>query len=202
MPANVREERDRSSVTKVVPHLTVFPGCPGLLVPRFHRHYNHLTPSQLPYDHMTNHVAESHLENLLGSPIGRGEVVLHKMGADDGGQEDEGTRDSEGFGSPHNHHRHPHHPQQDKVLTNRELIETPLSPMAKVLAVPEVQGTVSMTFSETPWETMEWLDLTPPSSATGFSVATSSVPSIFNAEFLDVTDLNINSAVDLHLEHW
>lgn len=203
MPANVREERERSSVTKVVPHITVFPGCPGLLVPRFHRHYEHLPPTQLPYDHLTNHVADSQLENLLGSPIGRGgEVTLLKMATDDGGQEHEGNRDSEGYTSPHNHHRHPHHPQQDKVLTNRDLMDTPLSPISKVSAIPEVQGMVSMTFSETPWETMEWLDLTPPSSATAFSVATPSVPSIFNAEFLDVTDINLNSAVDLHLEHW
>ncbi|XP_065805290.1 myocardin isoform X7 [Labrus bergylta] len=181
-------------------------GCPGLLIPRFHRHYEHLSPSQLPYDHAANHIAESHLETLLGSPIARGaEGALLKMAAEDGGQEDEGNRDSEGYGSPHNHHRHPHHPQQDKLMTNRELMDTPLSPISintKVSCVPEVQGMVSMTFNETPWETMEWLDLTPPSSATAFSVAPPTGPSIFNTEFLDVTDINLNSAMDLHLEHW
>ncbi|XP_042254349.1 myocardin isoform X9 [Thunnus albacares] len=178
-------------------------GCPSLLIPRFHRHYEHLSPTQLPYDHSANHIADSHLETLLGSPIGRGgEVTLLKMATEDGGQEDEGNRDSEGYGSPHNHHRHPHHPQQEKLLTNRDLMDTPLSPISKVSAVPEVQGMVSMTFSETPWETMEWLDLTPPSSATAFSVAPPSGPSIFNTEFLDVTDINLNSAMDLHLEHW
>ncbi|XP_051272717.1 myocardin isoform X6 [Dicentrarchus labrax] len=179
-------------------------GCPGLLIPRFHRHYEHLSPTQLPYDHSANHITESHLETLLGSPIGRGgEVALLKMAAEDGGQEDEGNRDSEGYGSPHNHHRHPHHPQQDKLMTHRDLMDTPLSPIStKVSAVPEVQGMVSMTFSETPWETMEWLDLTPPSLATAFSVAPPSGPSIFNTEFLDVTDINLNSAMDLHLEHW
>ncbi|KAM7382164.1 hypothetical protein PAMA_012839 [Pampus argenteus] len=203
MPANAREERERSSLTKVVPHITVSPGCPGLLVPRFHRHYEHLSSTQLPYDHSANHVADSHLETLLGSPIGRGgDVTLLKMAPEDGGQEDEGNRDSEGYGSPHNHHRHPHHPQQDKLLTNRDLIDTPLSPISKVSTIPEVQGMVSMTFSETPWETMEWLDLTPLSSATAFNVAPPSVPSIFNTEFLDVTDINLNSAMDLHLEHW
>ncbi|XP_078019853.1 myocardin isoform X3 [Epinephelus lanceolatus] len=204
MPANAREERERASVTKVVPHITVSPGCPGLLIPRFHRHYEHLSPSQLPYDHSANHITESHLENLLGSPVGRGgEVALLKMPTEDGGQEDEGNRDGEGYGSPHNHHRHPHHPQQDKLLTNRDLMDTPLSPIGtKVSTVPEVQGMVSMTFSETPWETMEWLDLTPPSSATAFSIAPPSGPSIFNTEFLDVTDINLNSAMDLHLEHW
>ncbi|XP_034563352.1 myocardin isoform X2 [Notolabrus celidotus] len=204
MPANAREERERSSVTKVVPHLNVSPGCPGLLIPRFHRHYEHLSPSQLPYDHAANHITESHLETLLGSSIGRGgEVALLKMATEDGGQDEEGNRDSEGYGSPHNHHRHPHHPQQDKLMTNRELMDTPLSPInSKVMAVPEMQGMVSMAFSETPWETMEWLDLTPPSSATAFSVAPPTGPSIFNTEFLDVTDINLNSAMDLHLEHW
>lgn len=195
MPANVREERERSSVTKVVPHITVSPGCHGLLVPRFHRHYEHLSPTQLPYDHSANPITESHLETLLGGPPGRG--------GEDRGQEDEGNRDGEEYGSPHNLHRHPQHPQQDKLLTNRDLMDTPLSPIStKVSAVPEVQGMVSMTFSETPWETMEWLDLTPPSSATAFSVAPPSGPSIFNTEFLDVTDINLNSAMDLHLEHW
>ncbi|KAM9838052.1 myocardin [Aulostomus maculatus] len=178
-------------------------GCPGLLFPRFHRHYEHLPPTQLPYDHSANHIADSHLETLLSSPVGRGgEATLLKMATEDGGREDDGNRDSEGYGSPHNQHRHPHHPQQDKLPTNRELMDTPLSPVSKVSATPEVQGMVSMTFSETPWETMEWLDLTPPSSATAFSVAPPSVPSIFNTEFLDVTDINLNSAMDLHLEHW
>uniref|UniRef100_A0A665X0V9 Uncharacterized protein n=1 Tax=Echeneis naucrates TaxID=173247 RepID=A0A665X0V9_ECHNA len=46
---------------------------------------------------------------------------------------------------------------------------------------------------ETPWETMEWLDLMPPSSTTTFSVAPPSGPSIFNTEFLDITDINLNS---------
>uniref|UniRef100_A0A3Q1CY78 SAP domain-containing protein n=1 Tax=Amphiprion ocellaris TaxID=80972 RepID=A0A3Q1CY78_AMPOC len=203
MPANAREERERSSVTKVVPHITVSPGCPGLLIPRFHRHYEHLSSTQLPYDHTTNHIPESHLETLLGSPISRvGEVALLKMATEDRGQEDE-ERDGEGYVSPHTHHRHLNHPQQDKLLTNRDLMDTPLSPISnKASAVPEVQGIVSMTFSETPWETMEWLDLTPPSSATAFSVAPPSAPSIFNTEFLDVTDINLNSAMDLHLEHW
>ncbi|CAJ1080509.1 myocardin isoform X4 [Xyrichtys novacula] len=179
-------------------------GCPGLLIPRFHRHYEHLSPSQLPYDHSANHITESHLENLLGCPVGRGgEVALLKMAAEEGGQEEEGNRDGEGYRSPHNHHRHPHHPQQDKMMTKRELMDTPLSPISsKVTMVPEVQGMVSMAFSETPWETMEWLDLTPPSSATAFNVAPPSGPSIFNTEFLDVTDINLNSAMDLHLEHW
>uniref|UniRef100_A0A3B5L7M2 Myocardin n=1 Tax=Xiphophorus couchianus TaxID=32473 RepID=A0A3B5L7M2_9TELE len=202
MPANAREERERSSVTQVVPHITVSPGCPGLLIPRFHWHYEHLSPNQMPYDHATNHATESHLQTLLGNPMGRGgEMGLLKMAAEDGHQEDEGNRDAEEYGS---HHCRPHHSQQDKLQTNRDRLDTPLSPgSSKVFAVPEVQGMVSMAFSETPWETMEWLDLTPPSSATAFGGATQpSAPSIFNTEFLDVTDINLNSAMDLQLEHW
>lgn len=197
MPANAREERERSSVTKVVPHVTVSPGYPGLLVPRCHRHYEHLYPTQPPYGHSANHITESHLETLLGSPAGRGgELALLKMATEDGGLDDEGYREGEGYGSPHNHHRHPHHPPQEKLVPNRDQMDTPLSPIcAKVSAFPEVQGMVS----ETPWETMEWLDLMPPSSA---SVPPPSGPSIFNSEFLDDTDINLNSAMDLPLEHW
>uniref|UniRef100_A0A3Q3J2F3 Myocardin n=1 Tax=Monopterus albus TaxID=43700 RepID=A0A3Q3J2F3_MONAL len=155
MPANAREERERSSVSKVVPHIT------------------------LSYDHSASHVTGSHMETLLGSSTGRGgDVALLKMASEDG------------MG-------------RDKLLSNRDLMDTPLSPIGtKVSTIPEVQGMLSMTFSEAPWESMEWLDLTPPSSATAFSVAPPSGPSIFNTEFLDVTDINLNSAMDLHLEHW
>ncbi|XP_059386090.1 myocardin-like [Carassius carassius] len=56
---------------------------------------------------------------------------------------------------------------------------------------------LGMTFGESPWETMEWLDLTPPSSSHTFhSGPPPSGPSIFNTEFLDVTDIGLN------LEHW
>ncbi|XP_051928304.1 myocardin isoform X2 [Hippocampus zosterae] len=193
MPANAGEEKERSSVTKVLPHITVFPGYPSLLVPRLHRHYEHHSPTQLHFDH---------LDTLLGPMSRGGEATSVKMVTDERHQEDEGNRDSEGYSSPHNHQRHPHHPQQEKVGANRDLLDTPLSPLNKVSAIPEVQGMVSMAFSETPWETMEWLDLTPPTSTAAFNVPTPIVPSIFNAEFLDVTDMNLNSAMDLQLEHW
>uniref|UniRef100_A0A1A7X302 Myocardin n=1 Tax=Iconisemion striatum TaxID=60296 RepID=A0A1A7X302_9TELE len=129
-------------------------GCPGLLVPRFHRHFESLSSGQLPYDHAAHHISDSHLQTLLNSP--------------------------------------------DKALTTRDLTDHPLSPISSK-AVPEVQGVVSMAYSETPWEMMEWLELTPLSSATAYSDAQSS---IFNAEFLDVTDINLNSAMDLQLQHW
>lgn len=211
MPANAREERERSSVTKVVPHITVSPGTTGLAVPKFNqRHYEHLPPSQLNYDHTANHIADSHLETLLGSPLGRGgEVALLKMAAEEAGEGEEGGDGPEGYPSPNHHHHHPHqHPHQDKLLPNRDLMETPtplsaIHPInAKVSSVAEAQGMVGMTFNESPWETMEWLDLTPPSSATGFNSVPAAGPSIFNTEFLDVTDINLNTAMDLHLEHW
>uniref|UniRef100_A0A673AEI4 Myocardin n=1 Tax=Sphaeramia orbicularis TaxID=375764 RepID=A0A673AEI4_9TELE len=130
MPANAREDKERSCVTKVVPHITVSPGCPGLLVPRFHRHYEHPSPTQLPYDHSANHIADGHLETLLSSPVGRGgEVAFLKWPPRTATRKTKGTETAKGAGRM-----------------------------------------VSMTFSETPWETMEWLDLTPPSSAMAFSV--------------------------------
>ncbi|XP_031655569.1 myocardin isoform X2 [Oncorhynchus kisutch] len=178
----------------------VSPGTTDLADPKFHRrHYEHLSPSQLNYDHTANHIADSHLETLLGSPLGRGgEVALLKMGAEESGQGEEGDIGLEGYPGPNHHH-------QDKLLSNRGLMETPtpLSPIhSKVTSVAEVQGMVGMTFSESPWETMEWLDLTPPSLATGFSSVPPTGSSIFNTEFLDVTDINLNTAMDLHLEHW
>ncbi|XP_041753600.1 myocardin isoform X2 [Coregonus clupeaformis] len=184
----------------------VSPGTTGLADPKFHqRHYEHLSPSQLNYDHTANHIADSHLETLLGSPLGRGgEVALLKMAAE---ESEEGDIGLESYPSP-NHHHPNQHPHQDKLLSNRGLMETPtpLSPIhsnnAKVTSMAEVQGTVGMTFSESPWETMEWMDLTPPSLATGFSSIPPTGSSIFNTEFLDVTDINLNTAMDLHLEHW
>lgn len=204
MPANAKEERERSSITKGAPHVNVSQGCPGLRIPRFHRLYEHLTPAQLPHGHSANPVNDNQFDIMLGSgPDRGGEVPLIKSVTEDRGQEDNETRENEEYSSPHSLHRHPQYAQHEKILTNRDLVDTPLSPFStKLLTIPEVQGMVSMTFSETPWETMEWLDLTPPSSATAFSIAPASGSSIFNAEFLDVTDINLNSAMDLHLEHW
>ncbi|CAL8304058.1 unnamed protein product [Lota lota] len=211
LPANVREERERS-ITKVVPHLPVSPGSTALALPRFHRHYEHLSP----YGLSAGHMADAHLETLLG-----GQGPLLKMPGEEGPQDDGVNGD--GYGSPHdnnphhhnhhhhhhNHHHHHHnphhhpHPHQDKLLANREHMDTPapLSPVNTKLS-PDGHGMPGMGFSESPWETMEWLDLTPPSSATAFSVAPPSGPSIFNTEFLDITDINLNSAMDLQLDHW
>lgn len=166
-------KEERSPVTKVVPHLTVSP--------KFHHHYSHMSPAMLAYDHPAAHGA-AHLEALL-SPMSRtqGDAALLKMPAEDGRLEAAGN----GFNS-------------------RDMMDTPLSPMAgKISAVAAEGHGLGMTFAESPWETMEWLDLTPPSSATAFhNSLPPSGPSIFNTEFLDVTDISLNSAMDLHLEHW
>lgn len=161
----------RSPVTKVVPHLTVSPSGGATSIPKFHRHFSH---NLIPYEHAGGH-GDGHVEALLSRQ-------------EDGHLEEAG----ESFTGPQH---------DEKLLINRDMMDTPLSPMAtKVSPVAaENQGL----FTESPWETMEWLDLTPPSSATAFhSSIPPPGPSIFNTEFLDVTDINLNSAMDLHLEHW
>ncbi|XP_058261762.1 myocardin isoform X5 [Hemibagrus wyckioides] len=191
MPANAKEER--SPVTKVVPHLTVSHGntaTGATSVPKFHRHYSHISPAEVPYEHATGHT-ECQLEVLL-SPVSRhGDIIPVKLGTDESQLEEIGDS-------------YPGHHHDDKLLSNRDMMDTPLSPMAtKVSPVPTDGQGLGMTFSESPWESMEWLDLTPPSSATAFSSSMApSAPSIFNTEFLDVSDIGLNSAMDLHLEHW
>ncbi|TSK14604.1 Myocardin [Bagarius yarrelli] len=187
MPANAKEER--SPVTKVVPHLTVSPSntaTSAASMPKFHRHYSHISYSEGPYEPATGHT-ECQLEVLL-CPVGRhSDLIPVKSGADEGQLEDIGG-----------------HHHDDKLLSNRDMMDTPLSRMAtKVSPVPTDGQGLGMTFSESPWESMEWLELTPPSSATAFSNSVApSAPSIFNTEFLDVSDIGLNSAMDLHLEHW
>ncbi|XP_058261765.1 myocardin isoform X7 [Hemibagrus wyckioides] len=159
-------------------------------VPKFHRHYSHISPAEVPYEHATGHT-ECQLEVLL-SPVSRhGDIIPVKLGTDESQLEEIGDS-------------YPGHHHDDKLLSNRDMMDTPLSPMAtKVSPVPTDGQGLGMTFSESPWESMEWLDLTPPSSATAFSSSMApSAPSIFNTEFLDVSDIGLNSAMDLHLEHW
>ncbi|XP_062381900.1 myocardin [Sardina pilchardus] len=197
MPANAKDERS-SCVTKVVPHLTVSAGsASGIAVHKFHRHYGgHMSPSQMPFEHGVSH-GDCHLEALLSSSMGRqGDIVLLKIGSEDGQGEEVGGDGGSGGGFAGSH-------PDDKMLGNRDMMDTPLSPMAtKVSPVPTDGQGLGMTFAESPWETMEWLDLTPPSSANAFNTMPPTGPSIFNTEFLDVTDINLNSAMDLHLEHW
>lgn len=172
-------------------------GGSGGAMPKFHRHYGPMSPPQpMPYEHSVSH-GDCHLEALLSSSMGRqNDIVLLKIGGEDSSAEEinEGGS-SGGFGNSHH---------DDKMLSNREMIDTPLSPMVtKVSSIVPVEGqALGMTFTESPWETMEWLDLTPPSSATGFNTMPSTGQSIFNTEFLDVSDINLTSTMDLHLEHW
>ncbi|KAL4824712.1 hypothetical protein H8958_013143 [Nasalis larvatus] len=61
---------------------------------------------------------------------------------------------------------------------------------------------LQLSFTESPWETIERLDLTPPRSTPGFSALSTSSPSIFDIDFLDVTDLNLSFSMDFHLQQW
>uniref|UniRef100_A0A8C1VUE2 SAP domain-containing protein n=1 Tax=Cyprinus carpio TaxID=7962 RepID=A0A8C1VUE2_CYPCA len=113
--------------------------------PKFPRHYSHVSPSTLSYDH-----GNAPLEALMSRT--------------------QGDAEEDGF--------------------------------TKISAVTAEGHGLGMTFAESPWETMEWLDLTPPTSHTFHSSLPPSGPSIFSAELLDVTDISLNSAMDLQLEHW
>lgn len=91
----------------------------------------------------------------------------------------------------------------EDLFNAQEILPVPLSPIQSQFSPSSVDSNVlPLSFTESPWETMEWLDLTPPSSTPGFSSLPTSGPSIFNIDFQDVTDLNLNSPMDLHLQQW
>ncbi|NXF83969.1 MYCD protein, partial [Sclerurus mexicanus] len=186
MPANAKE--DQSCLQKV-PQITVSPGNSGasLSKPPFEQ----VPPTTLPFEHCPGS-SDAHLEVLLNthSPLGRvSEMTLLKMGAEE--PHFEGMM--EGFSGK----------ATDELLNSQEILQTPLSPMETQLSPSPGEGSgLQMSFTESPWETMEWLDLTPPSSATGFGSLTPAGPSIFNIDFLDVTDLSLNTSMDLHLQQW
>lgn len=91
----------------------------------------------------------------------------------------------------------------EDLFNAQEILPVPLSPIQTQFSPSSVDSNVlPLSFTESPWETMEWLDLTPPSSTPGFSSLPTSGPSIFNIDFQDVTDLNLNSPMDLHLQQW
>ncbi|XP_073516348.1 myocardin isoform X3 [Phyllobates terribilis] len=172
MPANAKDER---SCGQKLNQLSVSTGNPSVTTSNSH----------LPYENCSNN--DSHLEVLLSthSPMGRpNEIPLLKIGNDDPHFE----RVIDGFSGK----------------SSEEMLETSLSPMETQLSPSSVDsnGLQHLSFTESPWETMEWLDLTPPSSATGLGSLTTTGPSIFNTDFLDVTDLNLNNAMVLHLEQW
>ncbi|NWX49561.1 MYCD protein, partial [Steatornis caripensis] len=188
MPANAKE--DRSCLQKV-PQITVSTGNSSASLPKSSSAFEQVSSAQLPFEHCPGS-SDAHLEVLLNahSPLGRvSEIALLKMG----GEESHFEGMMEGFSGK----------AADELLTSQEILQTPLSPMETQLSPSPADGSsLQMSFTESPWETMEWLDLTPPSSATGFGSLTPAGPSIFNIDFLDVTDLNLNTSMDLHLHQW
>ncbi|XP_069510614.1 myocardin [Ambystoma mexicanum] len=189
MPANAKEER---SCIQKVPQITVSSGNTTVSLPKTSTAFEHISPTHLPFDHCTNNNG-NHLEVLLNtrSPTRRVSDIPHlKLATEEG--HFEGMID--GFSGK----------VPEEVLTSREILDTSLPPIPTQISPTVSEGTVlqHLSFTESPWESMEWLDLTPPSSATGFVSLTTSGPSIFNTDFLDVSDLNLNTAMDLHLEQW
>ncbi|XP_062466557.1 myocardin isoform X9 [Pezoporus occidentalis] len=188
MPANAKE--DQSCLQKV-PQITVSTGNSSTALPKASAPFEQVSSAQLPFEHCPGS-GDAHLEVLLSahSPLGRvSEIALLKMGAEE--SHFEGMM--EGFPGK----------AADELLPSQEILQPPLSPMDTQLSPSPADGAgLQMSFTESPWETMEWLDLTPPSSATGFGSLTPVAPSIFNIDFLDVTDLNLNTSMDLHLQQW
>ncbi|XP_007455074.1 PREDICTED: myocardin isoform X2 [Lipotes vexillifer] len=146
---------------------------------------------QLSFDHYGADSNE-HLEVLLNSqsPLGKvGDVALLKIGSEeppfDGMMDGLSGKAAEDLFSAH------------------EILPGPLSPMHTQYSPSSVDSSgLPLSFTESPWESMEWLDITPPSSTPSFSSLSTGGPSIFNIDFLDVTDLNLNSPMDLHLQQW
>nr|XP_014346748.1 PREDICTED: myocardin [Latimeria chalumnae] len=190
MPANAKD--NRSSVQKRVPQITVSSGNSSVPAAKSSGSpYAHISSSQHPFEHCTSN-GDGHLEALLSnhSPLGRtSEMTMLKMSSDSPRLE----RMTDGFSGK----------TRDEFLGSRDILEKPLSPMDTQISPTSTDGSaLNLNFTESPWESMEWLDLTPPSSATGFGPLNTTGPNIFNTDFLDVTDLNLNTAMDLHLEHW
>ncbi|XP_060109022.1 myocardin [Heteronotia binoei] len=188
MPANAKD--DRPCLQKM-PQITMSSGSSGTSsLLKASSAFEQGPSSQLSFEHGPGN-NENHLEILLNShsPLGRtNEIALLKVG----GEEPHFEGVMEGFSSK----------TADDLLTPHEILPTPLSPMETQLSPSDEGSDLHMSFTESPWETMEWLDLTPPSSANAFGPLTTTGPSIFNIDFLDVTDLNLNSTMDLQLQQW
>ncbi|XP_045343363.1 myocardin isoform X1 [Leopardus geoffroyi] len=146
---------------------------------------------QLSFDHYGTD-SDEHLEVLLNSqsPLGKvSDVALLKIGHEE--PPFDGIMD--GFSGK----------AAEDLFSTHEILPGPLSPMQTQFSPSSADSSgLRLSFTESPWETMEWLDLTPPSSTPSFSSLGPSGPSIFNIDFLDVTDLNLNSPMDLHLQQW
>uniref|UniRef100_A0A2K5S511 Myocardin n=1 Tax=Cebus imitator TaxID=2715852 RepID=A0A2K5S511_CEBIM len=189
MPADARE--DHSCLQKV-PKIPRSSRSPSAILPKPSASFEQTSSgSQIPYDPYATD-SDEHLEVLLNSqsPLGKvSDVTLLKIGS----EEPHFDGIMEGF---------PGKAAED-LFNAHEILPGPLSPMQTQFSPSSVDSNgLQLSFTESPWETMEWLDLTPPSSTPGFGSLATSSPSIFNIDFLDVTDLNLNSSMDLHLQQW
>ncbi|XP_035580654.1 myocardin isoform X2 [Zalophus californianus] len=183
MPANARE--DHSCLQKV-PKIPGSSRSPPAALPK-----PSSSGGQLSFDHYGTE-SDEHLEVLLNSqsPLGKvSDVALLKIGSEE--PPFDGIMD--GFSGK----------AAEDLFSAHEILAGPLSPMQTHFSPSSVDSSgLPLSFTESPWETMEWLDLTPPSSTPSFSSLGTGGPSIFNIDFLDVTDLNLNSPMDLHLQQW
>uniref|UniRef100_A0A2K5F3C5 Myocardin n=1 Tax=Aotus nancymaae TaxID=37293 RepID=A0A2K5F3C5_AOTNA len=189
MPADARE--DHSCLQKV-PKIPRSSRSPSAVLPKPSASFEQTSSgSQIPYDPYATD-SDEHLEVLLNSqsPLGKvSDVTLLKIGSEE--PRFDGIMD--GFSGK----------AAEDLFNAHEILPGPLSPMQTQFSPSSVDSNgLQLSFTESPWETMEWLDLTPPSSTPGFGSLATSSPSIFNIDFLDVTDLNLNSSMDLHLQQW
>lgn len=189
MPADARE--DHSCLQKV-PKMPGSSRSPTAALPKPSASFEQASAGgQLSFDHYGTD-SDEHLEVLLNSqsPLGKvSDVALLRIGSE------EPSIDAimDGFSGK----------AAEDLFNAHEILPGPLSPMHTQFSPSSVDSNgLQLSFTESPWETMEWLDLTPPSSTPTFSSLTTSGPSIFNIDFLDVTDLNLNSPMDLHLQQW
>uniref|UniRef100_A0A2K5JET2 Myocardin n=1 Tax=Colobus angolensis palliatus TaxID=336983 RepID=A0A2K5JET2_COLAP len=189
MPADARE--DHSCLQKV-PKISRSSRSPTAVLPKPAASFEQASSgSQIPFDPYATD-SDEHLEVLLNSqsPLGKvSDVTLLKIGSEE--PHFDGIMD--GFSGK----------AAEDLFNAHEILPGPLSPMQTQFSPSSVDSSgLQLSFTESPWETMEWLDLTPPSSTPGFSALSTSSPSIFNMDFLDVTDLNLSSSMDLHLQQW
>ncbi|XP_070249857.1 myocardin isoform X2 [Myotis yumanensis] len=189
MPADARE--DHLCLQKV-PKMPRSSRSPTAALPKPSAPFEQASSGgQLSFDHYGTD-SDEHLEVLLNShsPLGKvSDVALLKIGSEE--PSFDGIMD--GFSGK----------ASEDLFNAHEILPGPLSPIHTQFSPSSVDSSgLQLSFTESPWETMEWLDLTPPSSTPSFSSLSTSGPSIFNIDFLDVTDLNLNSPMDLHLQQW
>ncbi|XP_044531115.1 myocardin [Gracilinanus agilis] len=186
MPANAKEDHS------CFPKVQKITGSSQSVLHKFSVPFEHSSPAtQLSFDHCTTN-GDSHFEVLLNShsPLSKlSNATLLKIGIEESQFEEMMDKFSD--------------KATDELLVSHEILPAPLSPIQSQLSPSSIDGTgLQLSLTESPWETMEWLDLTPPNSTTDFSSLTATDPNIFNSDFLDITDLNLNSAIDLHLQQW